>query len=148
MTPGFRAARAVIDPGVLISALLSSRGAPDELVRALEAGSFESVVSPALLSELERVLRRPKFRERVHDEDITLFIDFIRSASTPLDDPRPTTGLAPDPGDDYLVALALAVEATHIVTGDQQLLTVTELGFKVSTPREFVREVLEERSGP
>ncbi|MDQ3640865.1 MAG: putative toxin-antitoxin system toxin component, PIN family [Actinomycetota bacterium] len=148
MTPGAPAARAVIDPGVFISALLSSRGAPDELVRALEAGSFESVVSTALIGELERVLRRPKFAEKIHDEDITLFVDFVRSASILLDDPPARTGLAPDPGDDYLVALADAAEATHLVTGDQALLTVRGLGYTVSTPRHFVRDVLGESSKP
>jgi len=136
----------VIDPGVLISALLSSRGAPDEVVRALEAGSFQSVVSPALIGELERVLRRPKFSSKIHDEDITPFVDFVRSASSVLDDPPARTGLAPDPGDDYLLALADAAEATHVVTGDQALLTVGDLGFKVISPRQFVRDVLEEPS--
>ncbi len=148
MTPDVPVARAVIDPGVFISAVLSSQGAPDELVRALEAGSFESVVSPTLIGELERVLRRPKFSSKINDEDITLFVDFVRSASTAFDDPPPRTGQAPDPGDDYLVALADAAEATHIVTGDQALLTVRGLGFKVSTPRQFVHDVLEESSKP
>ncbi len=111
MTSGVPAARAVIDPGVFVSALLSSRGAPDEVVRALEDGSFQSVVSPALIDELERVLRRPKFSNKIHDEDITLFVDFVRGASAVLEDPPPRTGLAPDPADDYLVVLAEDAEA-------------------------------------
>lgn len=146
MTSGVPAARAVIDPGVFVSALLSSRGAPDEVVRALEDGSFQSVVSPALIGELDRVLRRPKFSSKIHEEDIRLYVDFVRSASTVLHDPPARTGLAPDPGDDYLLALAEAAEATHVVTGDQALLTVSGLGFKVSSPRQFVRDVLEEQS--
>ncbi len=112
-------------------------------MRALEAGSFQSVVCPALIGELERVLRRPKFSNEIHDEDIALFIDFVRSASTGLDDPPASPGLAPDPGDDYLLVLADAADATHVVTGDQALLTVSGWGFKVSSPRQFVREVLE-----
>jgi predicted nucleic acid-binding protein len=54
--------RVVIDPGVLIAALISAKGAPRALLRAWIEGALELVVSPALISELQRVLKRDKFR--------------------------------------------------------------------------------------
>jgi len=54
--------RAVLDPNVLISALLSPAGAPAELFTRWFAGEFELVVSPALLEELERALVYPEIR--------------------------------------------------------------------------------------
>jgi uncharacterized protein len=55
--------RVVLDPGVLIAAVLSPKGAPAELLRHWLAGDYELVVSDKLLAELKRVLLRPKFRK-------------------------------------------------------------------------------------
>ncbi len=46
--------RALLDVNILISALLSRRGGPAQLLTRWLAGEFELVVSEALLSELER----------------------------------------------------------------------------------------------
>jgi hypothetical protein len=54
--------RVVIDPGVLVSAFISSRrAAPALLVDALLDGRFEMVVTPKLIAELTDVLGRAKF---------------------------------------------------------------------------------------
>ena len=54
--------RVVVDPGVLISALIGPRGgAPDIVVRAFIDDRLTVVASPSLFAELERVLRRAKF---------------------------------------------------------------------------------------
>lgn len=54
-------ARVVVDPNVLVAALISPRGAPAALYGALAGGRFELIASPLLLAELERVLSREKF---------------------------------------------------------------------------------------
>jgi len=54
--------RAVLDPNVLVSALISPAGPPREIVGAWMQGRFDLVASPALLGELRDVLERPKFR--------------------------------------------------------------------------------------
>jgi len=49
--------RAVVDPGVLVSAFIGVRGSiPDRIVREWRAGRIEFVVSEALLAELADVL--------------------------------------------------------------------------------------------
>ncbi|MDQ3629985.1 MAG: putative toxin-antitoxin system toxin component, PIN family [Actinomycetota bacterium] len=57
--------RVVLDPNVLVSALISPSGPPREIVDAWIAERFDLVVSPALLAELDGVLARPKFRRWV-----------------------------------------------------------------------------------
>jgi len=53
--------RVVIDPGVLVSAFISTRkAAPALLVDALLDGHFEMIVSPKLIAELTDVLGREK----------------------------------------------------------------------------------------
>jgi predicted nucleic acid-binding protein len=40
--------RVVLDPNVLIAALISPRGAPADIYRGLTRGRFESVTSPQI----------------------------------------------------------------------------------------------------
>jgi predicted nucleic acid-binding protein len=46
---------------VLISGLISAKGAPRSLLWLWLDGSFELIVCPLLLAELERALLRPSF---------------------------------------------------------------------------------------
>jgi uncharacterized protein len=57
--------RAVFDPNVLVSATISARGAPRELLHRWAGGAFELVASAEVLFELQEVLTRPKFRRYV-----------------------------------------------------------------------------------
>jgi len=138
---------AVLDPGVLISAVLSKRGAPSELIDELRRQSFELVVSPELLAELERVLARPKF-SKVSTEDRSAFVSLVKAVGRTEEDPAPRPGLTTDPDDDYLVALAAACDATHLVTGDQALLAGTFEGVIAITPRAFLELVRASRPAP
>ncbi|WP_253718359.1 PIN domain-containing protein [Thermus scotoductus] len=56
--------RAVLDPGVLVAALLSSQGAPAQLLRLLVKGHFQLVLSPKLLEEAEQVVTTPRTKVR------------------------------------------------------------------------------------
>lgn len=62
-------ARAVLDPNVLVSAAISDRGIPAELIRRSERGEFELVTSAEVLMELLEVLRRPKFRRYITEDE-------------------------------------------------------------------------------
>lgn len=130
--------RAVFDPGVLIAALLSADGAPARLLLAWRAGAFDLVVSRQLLDELSRVLARPKFRSYVSLEESAIYVDLLRRGGVPLDDPPPEIGLTPDPGDDYLVALAPAAGALALVSGDRHLLDLESPSPPVLSPRQFL----------
>src|SRR4051812_16991135 len=81
-------ARAVLDPGVLVSALITPTGRPAELLLAARAGSFELIVSPLLLDELEGVLRREKFRRYVDLDSVTAYLDLLRRDARLATDPE------------------------------------------------------------
>lgn len=136
--------RAVLDPNILISALLSPRGAPARCLRAFLAGAFELVVSPLLLAELERALGYPKLRGRVLPEEAERFIAGLREQAVPIADtgpPFPRT--ARDPGDDYLIALAAGARAV-LVTGDRHLLELSAANSAILAPATFLT-LLEEQ---
>lgn len=129
--------RAVLDPNVIVSALLSPTGAPARVLRAWIDGAYELIVSPALLDELERVLAYPKIVERVTESEAAEMIALLRHGVTQVDDPSdgPSTR-SPDSDDDYLVALAEHTRAM-IVSGDKHLLGLGRQ-FPVASPRAFV----------
>jgi uncharacterized protein len=114
--------RAVLDPNVIISALLAPAGTPAAIVRAWSAGAFELIASPLLLAELKRALAYPKLRTRIHRDEASAIVDWLERSPTIVQDPdEPPPQASEDPGDDYLIALA-AHEHAALVSGDRHLL--------------------------
>jgi putative PIN family toxin of toxin-antitoxin system len=137
--------RAVLDPNVLISALLSPSGAPAALVARWLAGEFELVVSEQVLAELRRALACPRLRSRISDEEAKAFVDLLDRTATRVADPSLAPERSRDPGDDHLLALAEAAAAV-LVTGDEDLLTLSDV--PVRSPAAFLRSLRGARTGP
>lgn len=128
--------RAVLDVNVLISAILSPRGAPAQLLRRWLAGEFELIVSETLLAEFRRAVAYPKVRVHIPPADAEFFIESLRRSATLVEDtPAPTPG-STDPGDDYLLALARQASAV-LVSGDRHLLDLGEK-LPIRSPRTFL----------
>ena len=127
--------RAVLDPNVLIAALLSPRGAPANIVSRWLAGEFELLVSDVLLAELERALAYPRIRTRVAADDAADFVALLRDGAVRAPDPSTVPRRSPDRGDDYLVALA-EHERAVLVSGDRHLLGLGR-ELPIRTPRQF-----------
>lgn len=113
--------RAVLDPNVLVSALLSPDGPPARILRAWLDGAFELVVSPLLLDELARVLAYPKLAVRISPEAAVGVLALLSSAMRAPDGDEPPVVPVADPDDAYLVVLA-ARTSSLLVTGDGALL--------------------------
>ena len=58
--------RAVIDTGVLVSALIRRQGTTGEILRALRDGRFTVVFTTAIVVEIIDVLGRDPFRTKYH----------------------------------------------------------------------------------
>jgi putative PIN family toxin of toxin-antitoxin system len=117
--------RAVLDPNILIAALLSRTGTPARLVSRWLAGEFELVASEALIAELEHALAYPKLRARISPDEAAGFVKVLRSGAVLAADPAEPERRSADAGDDYLIALA-AQERAVLVSGDQHLLALGE----------------------
>jgi uncharacterized protein len=117
--------RAILDPNVIISALLSRGGTPARALRAWLEGRFDLIVCPLLLEELQRALAYPKLAERINADEALRLIDWLRREAILIDDPAELpSSRSEDPGDDYLLALAEAERAV-LVSGDRDLLALT-----------------------
>lgn len=132
--------RAALDPNVLIAATLSPQGTPARLLLRWIAGDYELIFSDQLLAELERAFAYPKLARRVERDDAAELIAGLRSGARLAPDPRVPPQRSPDPGDDYLLALAESEHAV-LVSGDQHLLGLEER-LPIYSPRRFL-EILE-----
>lgn len=128
--------RAVLDPNVLISALLVRQGAPAQILLRWLGGEFELVVSELFLAELGRALAYPRLRTRIPAADAESFVALVRSSGIVVSDPE-AIPRSPDPGDDYLLALAERERAV-LVSGDGHLLGLADV-FPVYSPRDFLQ---------
>lgn len=128
--------RLVVDTNVLISAALSSAAPPARLVRhALAQGAL--MFSDATFAELHSRLWRPKFDRYLSIEDRKLLLHDFGAASIWVDVPPSMVArhFSRDPDDDKFVQLALVGQASHVVSGDLDLLDLGQVeGILIWTP--------------
>ncbi|MGD9902103.1 MAG: putative toxin-antitoxin system toxin component, PIN family [Vicinamibacterales bacterium] len=123
----------VLDTNVIVAALVAKGLCHEVVVRALGSGSV--VTSPALLEELEQILRA-KF---TIGPATTAFLEQLR-LRVQLVTPAPLAApVSRDADDDVVLATAVAANATVIVTGDLDLLVLRRYsGIDILTPRDFL----------
>jgi putative PIN family toxin of toxin-antitoxin system len=136
------ARRAVLDANVLVSAFLLPRGTPGKLVERIwaEPPPFRLVLSAEICAEVGEVLDRPKIRRRVKGSGVdpqtwfrslVVLSDVVETPDVPK--------VSRDPEDDKYLAAALHGSAEHLVTGDQDLLTLDGYeGVRILKPAEFL----------
>ncbi len=99
------------------------------------------IVSPLLIAEVERVLRRPKFKTTIPLVLVEALLSALSEDGVWTADPETQPVATPDRGDDYLVALARAGEAECIVSGDTHLIQLSDPRPPVLMPREFLNSL-------
>ena len=135
--------RAVVDTGVLVSALLRLQGIPGEVLRALREGRFILLYSTPILVEIIDVLGRDPFRVKYHLRpiDIHALIQLIRLRGE-LIVPERSVEVCRDPKDDKFLEAALAGRAEAIVSGDADLLVLDPFeGIRILRPSEFITRI-------
>ena len=137
--------RAVVDPNVLISAVITPSGVTGQVARAALSRRFELVTCPRLIEELETVLRRPRFRQYLSIDEADDYVTSIEGVAHDADDPADPEALSRDPDDDYLIALTREAPADRLVTGDQDLLELEKPPVPIVSPRALLDD-LEARS--
>ncbi|HEY0296263.1 MAG TPA: putative toxin-antitoxin system toxin component, PIN family [Bordetella sp.] len=134
--------RAVIDTNVLISAALSPRSAPAQIVDCLLQHAT-LVFSRETFEELETRLWRPKF-DRYLDMDRRrlLLHDFAAAARWVDLPPTPRPEYSRDPDDDVFLHTALHGKAEWLVSGDKDLLELppADWGFEILSPAQALEK--------
>lgn len=129
--------RVVLDTNIFLSALLSDRGPPATIVDAWRAGRFELVSSQDQIDEFKRAARYQKLRPYLPRGAVGRVVNGLRTAEVQIG--RISRGAtAPDPDDDYLLALAVIARAAFLVTGDRALLGMRKVEVtRVVSPMSF-----------
>ena len=129
--------RLVLDTNVLLSALVFHAGSLAWLRHAWHSGTVRPLASRDTTTELVRVLRYPKFR-LTRDEREELLDDYLPWCETI---PVPGSIQVPDcrdPFDRPFLELALAARADALLTGDKDLLVLSEVfPVPILTPAEL-----------
>lgn len=126
----------VFDTNILLSALLSTNGNPFRCLALAKVGQVESVTCQEILDEFaEKLLLKFKFSEEIAQtaiEEVHRFSRLIEISGT-------LKAVPDDSDDDMVVECAVIGSATHIVTGDKHLLSLTNhQGIVILKAAEFV----------
>lgn len=127
----------VLDTNVLLSALHTETTPPARILDAWGEGRFLLVTSSEQIDEFKRAARYAQLREILPRAAVGRVVNQLRAADVLLERIR-RAGQAPDPGDDYLLAMASAAGADFLVTGDRALLSLSRIGStRIVSPRRF-----------
>lgn len=140
--------RVVIDSSVVVAALATPNpeSASRLVLAAVAAGLVDLVVTDELEAEYRRAVEYPQVRRYAAKVNRQGFVDAIVATARRVE-PESAEGAVPDdPGDDEVVAAALAGRADFLVTLDRHLLDLAGLqGVFVLRPGDFLRKLQAQR---
>jgi putative PIN family toxin of toxin-antitoxin system len=129
--------RTVIDTGVVVSAVLLPRSVPRQAFDAAVARG-KVLVSEATVAELNEVLRRAKFNKYVSEELRLEFLAALVQQAEQVAVAEVITACR-DAKDNKFLELAASGKASHIVSGDADLLALHPFrGIAIVTPQAFL----------
>ena len=131
--------RLTLDTNVAVSAALFPNSLPGQVL-GYAMRQRVLLASDATLSELNAVLRRPRFnRYLLEDERLDFLRSLERTANLVTITHRITA--CRDPKDDKFLELAISGDASHIITGDNDLLALHPFrNIPIITPAAFLAE--------
>ena len=134
--------RVVLDTNILVSGLMHPASTPGRIIAAWSEAQFDVVSSHEQLTEIGRVLAYPKIR-RILKWDDQRIEQFIKRLYIRVEVAEPeSTGVEAlrDPDDAPILGALVAAEADLLVTGDRDLLALSDR-YPIETPAEFVRRI-------
>jgi putative PIN family toxin of toxin-antitoxin system len=129
--------RTVVDTGVVVSALLLPHSVPRQAFdAATKRGKL--LVSAATIAELDEVLRRAKFNRYVRED---LRLEFLAALVREAEEIEIVESVheCRDVKDDKFLELVANSRATHLITGDADLLALHPFrGIPILDPKAFL----------
>jgi len=130
--------RIVFDTNVVVSAALLPRSVPRQAFDFAFANGHV-LISTATIIELEEVLRRPKFNRYIAEAKRLEFLASLVNEAEPIYVVE-SIAACRDPQDDKFLELAISGGATHLVSGDQDLLSLHPFrGIAILTPQKLLQ---------
>jgi putative PIN family toxin of toxin-antitoxin system len=144
--------RVLLDSNVYLSFLLNpaAPNAPQTCVVHVLDQRISCIVSRSILDELKRnVLTKPYLRDRISPNRLDSFLTLIdMQVGIAADPPGKPLRATRDPGDDFVIALALHHDV-HIITGDKDLLVLDPIGkMRIISPSAFAALIAPDLAEP
>jgi uncharacterized protein len=136
-----RAIRVILDTNLWVSAIIRPNGLLARHVDALLGDKLISIlVSTALVLEVVEVLSRPKHSKYVSEADLLLLEAQLKALA--FVEVLTVVEEAPDPDDNFLLALCLDGKADYLLTGDKRLIEMQHFGStRICSLTDFVSEM-------
>lgn len=110
--------RFVLDTNILVSAFISRKGPPGQVLDLVRREGHLLITSAYQLDELRSVLSRDRLQPYIRPDEARDFLDTIESIGLLVEE-LPEVEFSPDPKDNPILATAIAGAADLIVSGDK-----------------------------
>jgi len=135
----------VVDTNVIVCALRSRRGASFAILQRI-GEAWEPMISVPLILEYEAVARREAERVGIPVSTVDAIVSAFCFTGRETNVYFRVRPFLPDPGDEFLLELAVAGVADAIVTHNvRHFAGVERFGIQALTPRQFLRKIEGER---
>jgi predicted nucleic acid-binding protein len=133
---------AIIDTNVVYAGLYSAAGASHQVLRSIERGDLQPVLSTTLLFEYEEVLRRDQEFLRLSDEAVKDVLDGLCFHAKHCRIHFLWRPVLTDPKDDHVLELAVAAGSVDIVTHNvADFEMAVRFGIRILTPGQLLGEL-------
>lgn len=127
----------VLDTNVLVSGLLVPGSPPARILQQFRNGKWSLVVSPAIIEEYGRVLRRRRFGFSL--EKVESVLAEIQSRAWVVIPSQRFDAIPQDPPDNEFLDVAFEAKAGYLISGDSHLLDLGSFrGTSILSPARFL----------
>jgi len=139
--------RVVVDTNLFVSGLIVKRGLPYQLLNHWRQGSFTLLISEEQREEIAIVLDRPAIAHRydITREERAELLWLIDALAVKVTSRHPLPLTVRDAKDEMILASALGGRAEYLVTGDDDLLVLSEAAeigsLRILRVREFIQQL-------
>jgi putative PIN family toxin of toxin-antitoxin system len=131
----------ILDTNVIVAALRSRRGASFAVLKRI-GQAWQPLISVPLVLEYEAIGKREAERLGIPASTVDAIVRAFCFTGRQINVHFRLRPFLPDPGDEFLLELAVAGAADAIVTHNvRHFAGVEQFGVGVLTPREFLRKI-------
>jgi putative PIN family toxin of toxin-antitoxin system len=134
--------RVILDTNVLYAGLYSSEGASFQILRAIERGQIQIILSTTLLFEYEDILHRKKSELGLSEQQIEAILDNLCRLGDHQKIYYLWRPFLQDPKDDHILEVAIASQTNIIVTYNiRDFKGIDKFGIRTITPKQLLKEI-------
>jgi len=131
--------RVVVDTNVFISSFFG--GNPRKIIELWKTGKLQLCISQPIVEEYIEVLLRLGLQDKSEIKELlAIFSNGVNTLF--ISETNPLSLVIDDPDDNKFIECAVALGASHVISGDKHLLAIRKyLDIKILSPLDFLDEI-------